>query len=351
MNISEISNITKTINQFNTVFENSGLTELHDTFKQISETIHCSFQPIIELSEKWNKTQEEIFGSIKPALDNISEFSNKVSESIHSIPTINFPDYPKLLDAYEKYEKAAPPCLYTPPEIVILPKNDYSDTNLATKDDVQELRMEIQRLNKVIILTRREKSMNQNEFSDEAEYIYQLIYNHYKNGSASNHSVMIEQDEFSNDINEDAFELGLEELQSQRYIAGYESYIDGSYHIDLCLRCTKALKEGKTKVSESQSLISIKQKPAILIQVMSEYPQFEKDYELLLSNKYFEEAENGLHWLKKKQCLAEYFGDQRFPNKWNIIEKLFNETNLKALYNNKEYESKDYKDLQTLLKK
>lgn len=262
MSSSEISDITKTINQFRTVYENSGLKEMQDSFKQISESIHCSLKPIIDFSETWNKKQEEMLGSIKPALNTISELSNKIAETIHSVPTVRFPSYPGLLDAFEKYENAAPPCLYNPPNIIISAKVNYTDSHLATKDDVQELRMEIKRLNKVITTTRREKSMTQNEFSDEAEYIYSLIYKHYENGKFSNHSVMIEYNEFSDDINDNAFELGLEELQRQRYIANYESYIDGSYHIELCLRCTKALKEGKAKlISENKDVDNIVANP------------------------------------------------------------------------------------------
>ena len=64
MSSSEISDITKTINQFRTVYENSGLKEMQDSFKQISESIHCSLKPNIDFSETWNKKQEEIKGKI-----------------------------------------------------------------------------------------------------------------------------------------------------------------------------------------------------------------------------------------------------------------------------------------------
>ncbi len=59
--------------------------------------------------------------------------------------------------------------------------------------------------------------------------------------------------------------------------------------------------------------------------------------------------EDGLHWLKKKQCLAEYFGDQKFPNEWKAVENAFDESGLKALFNGKQYESKDYRELKKLL--
>jgi len=346
MNTTEIINITQTLNQFNNAFEISGLSQIQDTLSSLTDSINCSFKPIIELSEQWNKTQEELFGSLKPALDNISEFSN----TIRNIPSLNTSISSDLLDAFEKYNDVASPCLYTSSEIIFTPIIDSSDEAPATKEDVQNLRFEVERLHKDIIFLKREKYMNPNEFSDEAEYIYNIIYNHYINGTISNHALMINSEEFSEDLSDSSFELGLEELESQRFISDYKSYIDSTYHVELCLRCTKALKEGKKTLSEPILNIISEQRPAVLIQVMTEYPQFEKDYEILLSNKYFEKTETGLHWLKKKQCLAEYFGDQKFPNKWILIEKLFNETGLKPLYNNKEYESKDYQQLKELLK-
>lgn len=350
MNINDISTITNTLNQFNKAFEISGLSQIQDTFTKLNESINCSLKPIIDLSDKWNKTQEELFGSLKPALDNISEFSNKVSNTLRDTQVIHTSVDVELLNAFTKYEEAAPLCLYTSPEIIVSAQIDYTDDAIATKEDVQELRFEVERLHKDMIFLKREKSMNPDEFSDEAEYIYNIIYNHYINGTISNHALMINKEEFSEDLSDSSFKLGLEELESQRFISDYESYIDGTYHVELCLRCTKALKEGKKTLSEPRLNIISEQRPAVLIQVMTEYPQFEKDYEILLSNKYFEKTETGLHWLKRKQCLAEYFGDQKFPNKWTLIEKLFNETGLKPLYNNKEYESKDYQQLKELLK-
>jgi hypothetical protein len=75
-------------------------------------------------------------------------------------------------------------------------------------------------------------------------------------------------------------------------------------------------------------------KPSILYVVFSYYPQFEEHYEILKSNGYITEIENGLKWGSSKQALAEYFGNLSIPLKrktrpWKDIEILFGESDLK----------------------
>jgi hypothetical protein len=66
--------------------------------------------------------------------------------------------------------------------------------------------------------------------------------------------------------------------------------------------------------------------------VFAWYPEFKKDFELL-EKTYFEKNGSFLKWKKSKQSLSEYFGNQRpGSNKWEIIENLFNEQNLKNSY-------------------
>jgi hypothetical protein len=69
------------------------------------------------------------------------------------------------------------------------------------------------------------------------------------------------------------------------------------------------------------------------------YPKFENDCLLLIKEKYFEKTQKGLHWLKAKQALAEYFEDIKPDDwvkmKWTPIENAFGEKDLKhSLSNN-----------------
>jgi hypothetical protein len=63
------------------------------------------------------------------------------------------------------------------------------------------------------------------------------------------------------------------------------------------------------------------------------FPNFEKDYSLLIKNEYMEKTQEGLHWKKTKQSLAEYFKDIK-PQEtgkisWKAIERVFGEKDLK----------------------
>jgi hypothetical protein len=80
------------------------------------------------------------------------------------------------------------------------------------------------------------------------------------------------------------------------------------------------------------------------------YPDFEKDFKLLEINGYLTVDINGLHWLKSKQSLAEYFGEQ-CQNKsveWKPIEELFRVKHLKNIYSSNgnifKKRSKDYEN-------
>lgn len=94
--------------------------------------------------------------------------------------------------------------------------------------------------------------------------------------------------------------------------------------------------------------------------VISLYPQFKQDYQILIDNGYMQKNGDYLQWLKSKQCLAEYFGDLHKENReqgkisWKGIEKLFNVKRLTSLYSRNgnifKITSKDYEKLQTILK-
>ncbi len=75
-----------------------------------------------------------------------------------------------------------------------------------------------------------------------------------------------------------------------------------------------------------------------------------------------QKSKNGihLHWLKSKQCLAEYFGflhkesRKEIKIKWQPINELFNEEKLNQSYsrndNTYKKESKDFTKLKEILK-
>jgi hypothetical protein len=70
-----------------------------------------------------------------------------------------------------------------------------------------------------------------------------------------------------------------------------------------------------------RQIVRLKFKPAC-IQVFAYYPQFQKDLITLLKYEYITETENGLKWLKSKQSLAEYFGNQTKKMKMSVGKRL-----------------------------
>jgi len=87
--------------------------------------------------------------------------------------------------------------------------------------------------------------------------------------------------------------------------------------------------------------------------VYNEYPEFKRDFLILLEHRYIIENNGELIWNKTKQALAEYIGHlpQKSKNiKWSIFENLFDITKgeLKHFYsqvkNGNILSSKDYKD-------
>lgn len=59
--------------------------------------------------------------------------------------------------------------------------------------------------------------MVEHTFSDEAEFIYSLLLEHYDNGEIDDPAVLIESEEYKHTINIDAFEYGLNEFLKQSY--------------------------------------------------------------------------------------------------------------------------------------
>lgn len=90
------------------------------------------------------------------------------------------------------------------------------------------------------------------------------------------------------------------------------------------------------------------------IAVMAIYPSFKKDYEVLTKNNYMRKIGDTLQWLRSKQSLSEYFGHQKKPTNWKIIENLFSVKDLKNSFSsngcNTKGKSLDYIDLMKILK-
>jgi hypothetical protein len=88
---------------------------------------------------------------------------------------------------------------------------------------------------------------------------------------------------------------------------------------------------GQYKKEKAPDGIVPMQRPTVLNVVFSEYPEFEKDFDLLLSNEYIAESpDGGLGWQKSKKSLSEYFGYQTTKNvRWKFIEQAFGVKGLK----------------------
>ena len=102
--------------------------------------------------------------------------------------------------------------------------------------------------------------MSKNIFSEEANFIYTVFVNHYEQKKISDHSVMIELEEYEKTIDDTAIEQGLQELQENNLVSSYRSYIDGSFDIMLRLKCENMLKSGikqlETTEDENKTILS-----------------------------------------------------------------------------------------------
>jgi hypothetical protein len=122
------------------------------------------------------------------------------------------------------------------------------------------------------------------------------------------------------------------------YVADHEKVFEkiGEY------RANETKIEGLTKALDSIGIperkpddsIVPKQRPAALNVLFTTYPEFEKDFSLLISKGYMAELGDGnVKWLKSKKSLAEYFGYQTAKSVgWKFIEPVFAETGLKYLF-------------------
>lgn len=89
-------------------------------------------------------------------------------------------------------------------------------------------------------------------FSDEAEFIYSLLLEHYDNGEIDDPAVLIESEEYKNTIDDTAFEQGLNELLKNNLISKYKSHIDGSFYISIRGKCENMLKSGQKTLNTLQ---------------------------------------------------------------------------------------------------
>jgi len=87
-------------------------------------------------------------------------------------------------------------------------------------------------------------------------------------------------------------------------------------------------KEGHTHEQNSNGITNIHLNP-----LLSLFPKFSSDHELLIKHGFLEITEDKLSWRRSKQSLTEYFQSIRPEGmekiRWSIIEKCFGEKNLK----------------------
>ena len=94
--------------------------------------------------------------------------------------------------------------------------------------------------------------MVEHTFSDEAEFIYSLLLEHYDNGEIDDPAVLIESEEYKHTINIDAFEYGLNEFLENNLISKYEGYTGGAFGIWLLVKCENMLKSGQKTLNSLQ---------------------------------------------------------------------------------------------------
>lgn len=195
--------------------------------------------------------------------------------------------------------------------------------------------------------------MQRTRFSDEAEFVYSIFVKHFKESGEIKGSIMIELDDYLPILKDDSLmSSALEELEENDLVSNVKSFIDGSFYVTLRLNCRKMLEAGKEKLNESSETAKSHNFTSKELLVAAYYPQFEKDYDLLLSNGFMIKNGDGLKWIKSKQSLAEYFSSQKeIGSTWKDIENLFDEKGLGHLVSVAEYKSKDFKELQKILKK
>ncbi|MCR5763930.1 MAG: hypothetical protein K6G00_11170 [Treponema sp.] len=88
--------------------------------------------------------------------------------------------------------------------------------------------------------------------------------------------------------------------------------------------------------------------------VMALYPQFQKEYQVLIDSSYMQKNGDKLQWLKSTKSLAVYFGYMKCADNsvhWKEIEILFSKKHLYQSFQNAQTinKSKDYKNLQKIL--
>lgn len=121
------------------------------------------------------------------------------------------------------------------------------------------------------------------------------------------------------------------------------------------LNCQKIPNKWRPEIFKIQSDNKDEVSPLSIkeIEVMTIYPKFKKDYEILIENNYMRKSKDTLQWLKSKQSLSEYFGHQKKPARWKPIENLFNIKDLKNSYSTNGSQTKgksaDYEELLKIL--
>lgn len=154
--------------------------------------------------------------------------------------------------------------------------------------------------------------MSESKFSDEAEFVYSIFVKHFKESGATKSQIMIELNEYLPILGNDSLmSSALKELEENGLVSNVKSFIDGSFYVTLRLRCQKMLEERKEKLNESSENVKTHNFTPKELLVTAYYPQFEKDYDLLLNNGFMIKNGDGLKWLKSKQSLAEYFSSQK----------------------------------------
>jgi hypothetical protein len=105
------------------------------------------------------------------------------------------------------------------------------------------------------------------------------------------------------------------------------------------------------EVQNTEPVVKINEHPNKTV-LKADYPQFETDLPILLSNQWLIETETGYKWLKTKNALAYYFKNMKPTRErdWGVIERAFSVDGLKNS-SRSEYDKlpRDYEKLIKLL--
>ena len=183
-------------------------------------------------------------------------------------------------------------------------------------------------------------SLSDNGFSSYAKHLFDIVKTR---PSEPSFSTTISAQDYLPLCSDSAFEYGLYQLKIFGIIEQYISTPNGDFVITFTQKGINLIGK-ENPLGDKNSKLNTN---ALIL--LSNYPLFEKDLETLVSNHIVAIEQGQLVWLKSKKSLVEYFASFGIPNKWTMIERAFNLSNLKSSYHNAIGLSSDYKEIAKII--